>query len=947
MAATATAPEPSAARRPWAVVLGLLSALAAVLFMLAPVTHDPVTHTWPDGSPGDRALPLLPYAPERLDVTFSCADLAALGPGGGTLVSTTGPGGEQPAPDGLAVTVAGDQVTVSLGDEQLVAAPRADTCAWTVTADEHGTVVHVDGERIGAIPERPAVNGLFTDATEATEAGDLSVEVTPDTRYESSPSALKIAAGLVALASLVGMLFVLRRTELGRRSELGSRDSGSRGRRVRLLPALWARPRVADAVVVGVLAVWAVIGASTTDDGYIVTMILSAEHTGFVGNYMRWFNAPEAPFSWFYELYRPWAEISTTTLWMRVPSLLLCLASWWIIDRLLLPRFAKGRLTLARWTAAGVFLLWTVQFGIGLRPEPWVLFGSLVTLALLERGIATRRLSLLAGAVVAAGATTTITPTGVAVAFQLLVALPAAWPVLRAYGPRAPAILLGAGASVLLLMFHGQPLDAVLHATQVRTEIGPSYGVFGEGKRYEWLFDQAQGGTNRRMPVLLLWFGVAVLTVLLVARRTPKLALTPTRRLLIATVLYFAALALTPTKYTHHFGALGGVGTLLVAVVVHTLARGALKRAWQLSLVCVALTAAVAIGLAAPLRWWFLGGLNVKWADVLPGVANIDAADMALVGGLAVALAGLVGAWRWLRTPAWFVPVVAFGVVGALVGTMAYAMVPRAQTYTTGASNLAALGGDPCGIERWLQVEPDIGAGVLTPSGPATMDGFVENGEFPRGDLARPYGSAEAPVWRSDGNAGSVTTSWYRLPDAASSPSAPPVVLPARGSGEVSLTAEFGDADGRVLWSEEVDVDPEWTDVRLDPGAAAQVRVTMVDERGGDGTADVGTPRLPEVVPVQDLVPASEPVLLDWVGAFTLPCRRAPSVAGGVVEPVQYRFASGPHIRAIASVSYIASAGGPYVPLMQLATETPVPTYLRGDKLTEPISISRLHYPTP
>ena len=932
MAATATASSRRTARRPLAAVLGLLSALAAVLFVLAPVNHEPVTYAWPDGAPHDRALPLLPYAPEHLDMTFTCADAAGLADG--VLVSTTGPGGEQPAPDGVTVAVADGRITVSLGDRELASAPRGESCRWSITAGEHGTVVHADGARVGASSERPVVNGLFTDAT---QAADLHVDVTPDTRYASSPGALKIAAGLVALASLVGMLFALRRRE--------AEDAGTGRRRVRLLPRGWARPRLPDAVVLGALAGWTVIGASTVDDGYIVTMILSAEHTGFVGNYMRWFNAPEAPFSWFYELYRPWAEISTTTLWMRLPSLLLCLASWWLIDRLLLPRLAKGRLTLARWTAAGVFLVWTVQFGIGLRPEPWVLFGSLVTAALVERGIALRRLSLLAGAVVAAGATTTVTPTGVAVAFQLLVALPAAWPALRAHGMRAVAVLLGAGASVLLLMFHGQPLDAVLHATEVRTDIGPSYGIFGEGKRYEWLFDQSQGGLNRRMPVLLLWFGMAVLAVLLVARHTPKLALTPTRRLLIASVLYFGALALTPTKYTHHFGALGGIGTLLVAAAVHTIARGALPRAWQRSLACAGLAVAVWIGLGAPLRWWFLGGLNVKWADVPPGVANIDAADLALVAGIALAVAGLVGAWRWLRSPAWFVPVVAFGVVVVEVGTMAYAMVPRSATYTTGAANLAALSGDPCGIERWLQAEPDIGKGVLPATGPATMDGFAENGQFPRDGLVRPYGTAGAPVWHSTGGAGRVTTSWYRLPAEAASPDSPPLVVPARGGGAVSMTVEFADDSGRVLHVEDVELDEDWRDVRLDPADATRLRVSVVDERAGDGTAAVGAPRLPEVVPSRQLVPASQPVILDWVGAFTLPCRHAPSVAGGVVEPVRYRFASGPSIRAIGSVSYVGSAGGPYVPLMQLATETPVPTYLRGDKLAEPISIFRLDYP--
>nr|WP_253858876.1 arabinosyltransferase domain-containing protein [Prauserella alba] len=905
----------------------MISALASVAFVLAPADQVTTTYEWPSAAPEDTTLPLLPYTPQRMDVTFSCADARALG--GGTLLSTTGPGGVQDPPNGLSVRISDGRITATLGKTPLAAAPLTETCRWRIVSDTSGTVVTSDGREQGQTAERPAVNGLFTDATDAPS---LQVSVTPDTRYVSDPSPVKIAAGVTSVVSLIAMLLALRKRE---------------SCRPKSLPRRWARPRLVDAVVAGTLVLWAVIGAATVDDGYIVAMILSSADTGFVGNYMRWFNAPEAPFSWFYELYRPWVEVSTTTLWLRLPSLLVCFVSWLLIDRVLLPRFAKGHAGMARWAAAGVFLLWTIQFGVGLRPEPWVMLGSLATLALVERGVATRRLSFLACAVVAAGATTALTPTGIAVFLQLLVALPAAWPTLRAYGRRAAAVLLGAGASVLLLMFFGQSLDAVLHAVEVRTEIGPSYGIAGEEKRYEWLFDPLQGGLNRRLPVLLLWFAMAVLAVLLVLRRTPKLAQAPTRRLLVAAVLYFAALALTPTKYTHHFGVLAGVATLLVAVMVHAVSRGALRRSWQLSLTCAAFAIAVWVGIDAPLRWWFLGGLNVKWSDVPPGVAGIDAASLALAVGFGIAVAGLAGAWRWIRSPASFVPIIAFGVVVVEVGTMAYAMVPRSETYTTGAANVAALAGHPCGIEEWLEVEPDVAAGMLPASGPADVDGFTTNGAFPRRGLLEPYGSAQAPVWHSSGRPGRITTSWYNLPAGSDSPTAPPVVVPVRGTGAVAATVEFADETGRVLSSHEITLTPQWTEKRFDPATAAMVRLKLVDERSANGWIAAGAPRLPKTVPSTELVPTSEPVILDWVGAFTMPCRRPPSVDDGTVEPVRYRFASGPSIRDIGSVSYMATQGGPYAPLMQLATETAVPTYLRGDKLFEPISVFRLDYPAP
>ena len=71
----------------------------------------------------------------------------------------------------------------------------------------------------------------------------------------------------------------------------------------RILPRGWWRPRPVDATVTALLGVWWVIGSGTVDDGYIAGIVRSRGDNGFVGNVYRWLNAPEAPFSWFYEPY--------------------------------------------------------------------------------------------------------------------------------------------------------------------------------------------------------------------------------------------------------------------------------------------------------------------------------------------------------------------------------------------------------------------------------------------------------------------------------------------------------------------------------------------------------------------------------------------------------------------------------------------------------------------
>lgn len=935
--------------RRWPIVVaGLLSALAAVLFVLAPVEHDTTSYDWAPGRDArSTVLPLFPYEPDRLDVSFGCTDVAALG--NGTLLSTTTPQRhdvEWESPAGLAITVTGGAVIASLGDRPFAtqptdAAPRpaSSTCTWTARSGPGGTSLLLDGVEVGYTPERPAVNGLYTDLRGHT---GLHATVVPDTRYETSPSPLKVAFGVLAVLSLVVTLWLVNRREAGR------------VRHARQLPEGWWRPRAPDVAVAAVLGVWTVVGPPTVDDGYIVSMLKAAGDTGFVGNYFRWFNAPEAPFSWFYELYRPFTEVSGAAWWLRLPSVALGLVLWLLIDRLLLPRLATGPGRLARWAAATVFALWYLTFGVGLRPEPWVMLGSLVVFALVERAVATRALVPLALAVVAAGATVAVTPTGVAALGPFVAAPVAVARLVRRHWPVALPTLLASAAVALLLMFADQSLPAVLHSTEVRTAIGPNFGVLDEWRRYVDVFDQDEGGLNRRMPLLLTWLAMALLACLLATRRARGLAPAPTRRLVIVAALFFVALAFTPTKYTHHFGAVGGVSTVLVGVLVHTITRGALQRAWERSLTLAAITVTVAVALAAPLRWWYLGGLGVKWSTVPPGARGIDLAYVVLAGGLVLALAILVGAERGRLPPLGvFVALAAAGAVTLEVGTMAYAVVSRTGTYTMAAANVAAPGGPSCGVENWVDVETDIAAGLLPPApgaAPAARGGFTSNGGFPQDTPpVAPYGSARAPVWGSGGAAGSFATSWYDLPRDAGAADAPPVVVPVGGSGAVRATVQFAGADGTVTREVPITTDPDggWRDARLDPGTATRLRIVAIDERNGDGWIAVGAPRLPKVVPLLELAPPSERVAVDWVDAFFLPCRTPPSPAGGVIQPVRYRLASGPGIRKIASVSYATEAGGPYPPLLQAANQTPLPTYLRGNKTFEPISVFRLDYQAP
>ena len=56
---------------------------------------------------------------------------------------------------------------------------------------------------------------------------------------------------------------------------------------------------LADAGVIATLLLWHVIGATSSDDGYNLTIARVAPKAGYVANYYRYFGATDAPFDWY------------------------------------------------------------------------------------------------------------------------------------------------------------------------------------------------------------------------------------------------------------------------------------------------------------------------------------------------------------------------------------------------------------------------------------------------------------------------------------------------------------------------------------------------------------------------------------------------------------------------------------------------------------------------
>ncbi|PVZ09513.1 arabinosyltransferase domain-containing protein [Actinomycetospora cinnamomea] len=797
-----------------------LTLLCAIAFPLAPVAQPVVTFTWPE-APGQTAvaLPLMPYQPVALDASVSCAALAATPPGAATLATT--PPGTPPSPvGGLAVRPLPGGALVTSNGEALAAVPvPRGPCTLRVASDPERTQVAVDGgvvaTREGDV--RPVVAAVLTGAP-STEG--LSLALRTDTRFQTTPGVLKVLLGLGVLVGLAGMV--------------GAAVRGASWRAPR-----WPRPRPVDGVVALGLVGWALVGPATVDDGYIAGILRSRGENGFTGNVYRWLNAPEAPFSWFYEVMRAWAALApgeASVLWLRVPATVIGLLLWALLRRHALPRLGPAlRRPGPTWVAAAAFAAWWAPFGLSLRPEPWLALGVLAVWVCAERAVATRALLPLLAAAVLAGITVALTPGALLGLAPLLVALPA---LARAgLGRRegwTRALVVVAGLAVAVLpMAADQSLAGLLEATRVRQLIGGGQPWWQELARYVELVTpgSVQGGLAARLPVLLTLLALpAVAWALLAARLRVGVAVGPARRLLAVAALGPVLLIVSPTKWTLHFGELIGVGTVVLTLFVvlwspRVVAAVARLRGPALVVVLGGLGLVTTLVLLGHNQWAYASTWGVFWNDIPPQVARVPLADVTLPVTIAgtVVLALVVGARGRLPrraarvlAPGGLALVLVVAVVALVGGSFVKVTLDRAGTYSYGADALAALRGDPCGLAPHLAVETDPRAGLLPP-GPRSAEpidvsggpsqtpsvrgatplttSFVRTEQAPAAVPLR-VGGRELPGWVAPPTpAGAapaeLRSDWFVLPPRALEREAPVVVTASGGLARGSVTLEF------------------------------------------------------------------------------------------------------------------------------------------------------------
>ncbi|WP_328362370.1 arabinosyltransferase domain-containing protein [Mycobacterium sp. NBC_00419] len=718
-----------------ATISGLVGFVLAVLTPLLPVVQTTATLNWPQGGQfGNVTSPLISQAPVSLTATIPCDVIGSMPAQGGLVLGLAPKKGKEAALNSLFVNVTAQRVDITDRNVVIASVPRSKIAGCSrieISSDEAGTFATFVGltdpttgkEMRSGFPDpnlRPAIVGVFTDLTGPAPPG-LTFSATIDTRFSTKPTALKLAAMLLAIAATAVALSALWRLD---------RLDGHRMHS--WIPQRWRTFTAVDATVVTGFLVWHVIGANSSDDGYILGMARVADHAGYMSNYFRWFGSPEDPFGWFYNVLALMTHVSDASIWMRLPDLFCALLCWLLLSREVLPRLgpAVEGSRPALWAAGLVLMAAWMPFNNGLRPEGQIATGALITYVLIERAIISGRLTPFALAIISAAFTLGIQPTGL-IAVAALIA--GGRPILRILVRRRAIVgtwpliapLLAAGTIVLVVVFADQTLATVLEATRIRTDIGPSQAWYTENLRYYYLIlPTVDGSLSRRFGFLITALSLFIsMFVMLRRKRVPGVARGPAWRLMgvIFATMFF--LMFTPTKWVHHFGLFAAVGAAMAALATVLVSPKVLRWSRNRMTVVTAVLFVLALCFATTNGWWYVSSYGVPFNNAMPRIAGITVSTIFFFLFVVSALYTVWlhfnsrdhGEGRLARAAtAAPIPLAAGLMVLVFVGSMTAGIVRQYPTYSNAWANLRSFSGG-CGLADDVLVEPDPNAGFLSP----------------------------------------------------------------------------------------------------------------------------------------------------------------------------------------------------------------------------------------
>jgi arabinosyltransferase B/arabinosyltransferase C len=940
----------------WTIAaLALLTGVLGILAVLAPVIADDPVVSWPRAGqqPTSTVLPLSPYRPLQLTATVPCATLQTLNasPGGGEALRTL-PADVGTAPgEGLVVAASQGNVTVTASGAELTReALPATHCSYQVLADAGGIRVARDGADIGIRADLlpPQVAELQTDAAQQTSG--LSVTLHTDARYQSRPTLLKTAL-LVAHGLALAVLLVL-----------AWRWWRGDGPGLVRPPPSWA-----DAVVVGISLIWVVLAPVNIDDSWYLLMARNAMESGYIGNVIYQFNVTENPFSASQYVLQAWGALggNWSLAWMRLLPLGYGLVSYALLRVLVATVLDRAaRRPLVPWAVAVAHLLWWLPYGITLRPEPLIVLGTSLVLVLAELARRRRSVGVLAAATAVAAFTVTASPTGLVAVAPLMLCLPWLWQWWLASdlaGGVATVLLAGAAASIVIpIGFADATLGDVLESIAVHRWYYPQHAWYDEYRHYANLLAlDERGAWGKRLPVLLtlgVLLAVAIRSGAIGAGQRGSTADGSSRLLggmAAITAFGLVAMALTPTKWVNHFGAIAASATVLVAAAV---IRSPLPRRVGAAAVAIGtagLVTAAAVGFAGPNLWRPLTDWGQPFGHhtliATPYVQSLLAPSLGPLSLrnplLWLAVAGL-GYWMRRSSKRWPGPdrvvLITATALGVVLMLAVFTVAPLRQYPATSVAlmNLRALTGQPCGLATSVTVFTDVKPGLGSATGAATLTGDMRAAPLPEPVPMTPPGA----LWHGDlpggTGTGTVQTPWYPLPGPVRDGR---VVVPVLGTltndQRLAVQVAAGDPDrvrtvpvdsvadmvkGKTGWTE---VTVALADAGLD--APSAVRVLAQDRVAGpDSWLAVAQPRLTVPRPVTNVI-AGRPVFADQVSAGLWPCQHQIAMRHGLVQAPQMRLRIADGLEdATVHNAVFADNGGTLLQVDRTATFVELPSQL-------------------
>jgi Mycobacterial cell wall arabinan synthesis protein/Arabinosyltransferase concanavalin like domain/EmbC C-terminal domain len=758
--------------------LALLTLLAALGVLLAPVVADDPVVSWPPAGqrPRSTVLPLVPYRPLSLQARVPCTALSALDrrSEGGEALRTLPATASKPGAvsQGLVVAVHRGVVQVSSSGKILVREVLpAGGCIYRVLADAGGVRVLRDGApRRSAGLRVPEVSELVTDVEDQPASVGLAVSLHTDARYESTPTALKTSLLLGCALAMLALLGLAWRWWGGQPAHP---------------PQPIGRPRlgVVDAVLVVVSVVWVLLAPTNFDDPWYVLMARGAQRSGSVGNAIYMFNVTENPFVASQYVLQLWGwlghfwGVSWGLAWMRLVPLAYGLATWLLLRAFLVVSSARqlgtGR---AGWALLVAYLLWWLPYGMTLRPEPLIVLLAAATLLLAELARRRRSVGALAVATATAALAMSVSPSGLVAVAPLLLALPWVWRWLRAQPAvaRVAAVLLlaASGTSLVLVGFADATFGDVLESTAVHQWYYQTFSWYQETVHYQTILsfeDSSQWA--RRAPVVLtiaVLLLVAVDSAAHVRTGQDSAGTDPVRQLrrrsAACSALALVLLAPTPTKFVNHFGAAAAAPTVLLAAALlrsplpegRRWLDGRLGRRWSdgrlgrrgnrsVGVITAAtgtatLVGAMSLSFAGPNLWRPYSDQGQPFGDHLtaaqdhpdlgsmrPSLGPVQLANPALWVAVALTAAAVLwwhrrGRTSGLRPDRAVLLTGSTTIVVMTIVVFTWAPVRQYPGWSVAVSTIRAVQGDPCALADYAQVLVDTAAQPV-PGGPAVTEG--------------------------------------------------------------------------------------------------------------------------------------------------------------------------------------------------------------------------------